>query len=148
MSIQPPTTQPTTSGRVGAPPSYAGSAIADRYELGRAGEGAVVRWYESEGYTHLASRVRCRAGELDAIVRSPEGAVVFVEVKTRRGTRFGAAEAVNARKFATMRRCAGEWLQREHIPVSTPVRFDVCEVRFDGAAFHARRFKGVEDGAC
>lgn len=132
----------------GAPPCHPTSAIADQYALGRAGEDAVVRWYEREGYTYLDSRVRCKAGELDAIMLAPDSTVVFIEVKTRRGGQYGGAEAVGEKKLATMRRCASEWLERGPLRGYCAVRFDVCEVLFDGAGFTARRYEGVEDGAC
>ena len=76
----------------------------DQWELGRAGEHAAIRWYEDEGYTLLGHRQRMRAGEIDAVVEDEDGTVVFVEVKSRRGTAFGAAEAVTTKKLNTLRR--------------------------------------------
>lgn len=154
MSNRPPATAPhrpirrTARGDTSGPPPHPTSEFADQYALGRAGEGAAVCWYEEDGYTHLASRVRCRAGELDAVMLAPDGTVVFIEVKTRRGGRYGGAEAVGAKKLATMRRCAAEWLERRPDQGYAPVRFDVCELIFDAGGFHARRYEGVEDGAC
>lgn len=138
----------TARGDTSGPPPHPVSEFADQYALGRAGEGAAVCWYEEDGYTHLASRVRCRAGELDAVTLAPDGTVVFVEVKTRRGGQYGGAEAVGAKKLATMRRCATEWLERRPEQGYAPVRFDVCELIFDADGFRARRYEGVEDGAC
>lgn len=154
MSNRPPATvqrrpiRRTARGDTSGPPPNPNSVFADQYALGRAGEGAAVSWYEEDGYTHLASRVRCRAGELDAVMLAPDGTVVFVEVKTRRGGQYGGAEAVGAKKLATMRRCAAEWLARRPERGHAPVRFDVCELIFDAGGFRARRFEGVEDGAC
>ena len=138
----------TTRGNTDRPPGHPDSLIADQYALGKAGEAAAVRWYEEMGCRLLGARVRCRAGELDAIMLDADGTVVFVEVKTRRSGEYGGAEAVTAKKLATMRRCAAEWLSRHPEAGPRTVRFDVVDVRFDGATFTARRYEGVDDGAC
>lgn len=119
-----------------------------QYELGRAGEQVAIRWYEDEGYTLLGHRQRMRAGEIDAVVEDDDGTVVFVEVKSRRGSAFGAAEAVTTKKLATMRRCAAQWLEEYSADAYRPVRFDVVEVVFAGEDYILRRYPGVEDGAC
>ena len=119
-----------------------------QYELGRAGEKAAIRWYEDEGYTLLGHRQRMRAGEIDAVVEDEDGTIVFVEVKSRRGGAFGAAEAVTAKKLNTMRRCAAQWMEQCGAGEYRPIRFDVVEVVFDGEEYILRRFPGVEDGAC
>lgn len=119
-----------------------------QYELGRAGEKAAIRWYEDEGYTLLGHRQRMRAGEIDAVVEDEDGTIVFVEVKSRRGGAFGAAEAVTAKKLNTMRRCAAQWMEERSAGEFRPLRFDVVEVVFDGEDYILRRFPGVEDGAC
>lgn len=114
----------------------------DQWELGRAGEHAAIRWYEDEGYTLLGHRQRMRAGEIDAVVEDEDGTVVFVEVKSRRGTAFGAAEAVTSKKLNTMRRCAAQWLDKYSQDQYRPIRFDVVEVVFDGEDYILRRFPG------
>jgi putative endonuclease len=91
----------------------------------------VATWYAAAGYTVLARNWRVRAGELDLVLRSG-GVLVFCEVKTRRGARFGEPfEAVTARKQARIRGLAREWLSatRQRAEV---VRFDVASVRPTG----------------
>ncbi|PAT13411.1 YraN family protein [Corynebacterium hadale] len=122
--------------------------LNDQYELGYAGEAGAIAWYEELGYQLLAHRARVKAGEIDAVLRAPDGTIVFLEVKTRRGTAFGAAESVTPRKLATMRRCAGQWLSQHHLPEARWARFDVVEAVFDGTQLHFHCFEGVEDGAC
>ncbi len=121
---------------------------ATQYALGRAGEQAAVERYEAEGYQTLGVRVRMHAGELDAIFEDADGTIVFVEVKSRAGVDFGAAEAVTAKKLATMRRCAAQWLDRQDFGAYRSVRFDVVECLFTEDGVDMVRFEGVEDGAC
>ncbi len=99
-----------------------------RRALGDAGESAAVRHLERRGYRILARNARAGRVEID-VVAERRGVVVFVEVKTRSGARFGRGEeAVDARKRARLVRGAAAWL-REHRPRARSVRFDViaCE---------------------
>lgn len=117
----------------------------DQWVLGNLGESNTATWYEEMGYKILQLGYRTRRGEIDVIAQAEDGTVVFIEVKTRRGRNFGAAEAVTARKLGRMRSAAMEWLADKPY---TPVRFDVVEVLFDGHEFFFRLYQGVEDGAC
>lgn len=121
------------------------SVHADNDYLAVAGEGFACGVYEREGYELIDARVRTAAGELDLIMRAPDGTVVFVEVKTRSGRAFGAAEAVTAKKLRTMRRCAAQWLEDKPW---AQVRFDVAEVLFTGEAASIQIFEDVDRGAC
>jgi putative endonuclease len=62
-----------------------------RQGLGAAGERHARGHLERLGYQFIAANWRCKAGELDLIMREGD-VVVFVEVKTRRGARLGMAE--------------------------------------------------------
>jgi putative endonuclease len=62
-----------------------------RQGLGAAGERLARRHLEQLGYAFIAANWRYPGGELDLIMRDGE-ALVFVEVKTRRGEQLGAAE--------------------------------------------------------
>ncbi|SDR91850.1 YraN family protein [Corynebacterium timonense] len=115
-----------------------------KQNLGRAGEDYARRFYETHGYELIDARVRTAAGELDLIMRAPEGAIVVVEVKTRRGRAFGAAEAVTAKKLATMRRGAAEWLRGRPY---THVRFDVAEVLIADGAATIQIYEDVDHGS-
>jgi putative endonuclease len=102
--------------------------VDPRRALGDAGEEAVVHWYRGAGYQVLDRNWRCREGELDLVVARP-GEIVFCEVKTRRGSGFGApAEAVTRVKQRRLRALAARWLQ-EHADVhARDLRFDVASV--------------------
>ena len=71
----------------------------ERKKRGDRGEAAVADALERRGCAILERQYRCRWGEIDLIVRDPEGVLCFVEVKTR-STRAIAAprEAVTAAK--------------------------------------------------
>jgi len=83
--------------------------MADKDELGRAGEDRAAQYLTHLGYTVLARNWRCRAGEIDLVVADARD-VVVVEVKTRRGVDFGHPfEAIDARKRVRLWRLAVAW---------------------------------------
>ena len=98
-----------------------------RRALGVSGEDAVAAWYVSNGYEVVERNWRCRAGELDLILRRGR-TFVFCEVKTRTSDAFGApVEAVTRNKQVRLRHLAARWL--EDAPMRpTEIRFDVASV--------------------
>jgi putative endonuclease len=99
-----------------------------RRALGVAGEAAVARWYEAAGYTVLDRNWRCREGELD-LVTMRGLTIVFCEVKTRRGSAFGAPfEAVTVSKQRRLRTLALRWLAAHPDRRANELRFDVASV--------------------
>jgi putative endonuclease len=109
--------------------------VTTRTELGAIGEDLAATFLMDEGLSVLDRNWRCREGELDIVARD-RTAIVFCEVKTRRGTGFGyPVEAVTYAKRRRLRVLAQRWLAAhdEHAP---EVRFDVIGVllRPDGLA--------------
>lgn len=97
--------------------------------LGRYGEELAEQHLLAAGMQVLDRNWRCREGELDLVAREPDGTVVFVEVKTRSGTGFGApAEAVGIRKAAKVRQVACRWLAERRPPGAGDLRFDVIAI--------------------
>lgn len=87
--------------------------MADKDALGRAGEMRAVRYLQEAGYAILDRNWRCAEGEID-IVAAAGGAIVVVEVKTRRTGLFGHPfEAIDERKRLRLWRLAAAW-RREH----------------------------------
>lgn len=115
-----------------------------RATLGRLGEGRAAELYRRRGAEILARNVSYPVGELDLIVREPDGTVVFVEVKTRSGPGFGGAEAVTGEKLARLRRAAARWLTGRP---GEAVRFDVVVLTATGRGFEVDVYEGVEHGA-
>ncbi|GAA5198880.1 YraN family protein [Microbacterium jejuense] len=83
--------------------------MAEKDELGRAGEDRAAHYFTELGYAVLARNWRCGVGEIDLVVADARN-VVVVEVKTRRGEAFGHPfEAIDARKRARLWRLAVAW---------------------------------------
>jgi putative endonuclease len=95
--------------------------------VGAYGERQAVRFLSEQGMRLLDRNWRCADGEIDIVARDGE-VLVFCEVKTRRGLRFGApSEAVVPAKVRRLRRLAAQWLAASGIHPAE-VRFDVVSV--------------------
>lgn len=95
--------------------------------IGGKGEDIAVKYLRKQKYKIIDRNFRCNFGEIDVIARDGSY-IVFVEVKSRRDTKFGMPrEAVDARKQQTIVRCAKFWLTINNL-VGSPTRFDVVEV--------------------
>jgi putative endonuclease len=96
---------------------------------GDAAERTARAMLERAGLVWLASNVRCKVGEIDLVMRDRD-ALVFVEVRRRRSSRFGgAAASVDARKQLRLQRAAQFFLQRRYGARDWPAcRFDVVAI--------------------
>ncbi len=87
---------------------------------------------QARGYCILERNFRCRYGEID-LVAEHEGELVFIEVKTRRGTSFGRPEeAVTFRKQQKILEVAAFYLDMHHCS-QRAWRIDVVAVQFSQA---------------
>jgi putative endonuclease len=112
-------------GRVGSAHQAAGAAAEDRAlaHLRRHGLELECRNYR------VARGPGARGGEIDLVMREPDGTLVFVEVRARRDAGHGgAAASVVAAKRARVVLAARHYLMRMAPP--PPCRFDV--VALDG----------------
>jgi putative endonuclease len=101
--------------------------VPTRNELGSHGERIAASYLTGRGFQVLDRNWRCREGELDIVARHGD-ALVFCEVKTRRGVGYGhPVEAVTPAKQRRLRVLAHRWLSAhdEHAP---ELRFDVVGV--------------------
>ena len=102
-------------------------------QLGKLGEDMAAEYLEQNGLVILQRNYRSHSGEIDIIAAG--GKILhFVEVKTRRGSRFGPpAESVNRKKLRHMRSAAAEFLnQTRGMPGSDRVpQFDVIEIQIN-----------------
>ena len=103
-----------------------------RRHLGRLGEDLAAAHLERLGYRIVARNHRTRHGELD-VVAADAGALVFVEVKTRRARRPGRAwEALHPAKRLQVRRMAAAFLSEvPDRPTREELRFDAIGVTID-----------------
>lgn len=111
-----------------------------RRHLGNAGETLAAQHLATAGLTVLARNWRCSVGELDIIAQevapnyvTGEAAatwLVLVEVRTRRGDRFGSAlQSLTPRKQAKLREVALHYVQTIAWP--GPWRIDLVAIQLD-----------------
>lgn len=108
-----------------------------RKRLGDDGERLAATWLEARGYRVVARNWRCAYGEIDLIVEpvalaivagSAATELVFVEVKTRRGTAMGTPEeAITPTKQRRLIAAAQTYLA-EHDSEQRPYCIDVVAV--------------------
>jgi putative endonuclease len=101
--------------------------VSTTSDLGAHGERIATAYLTDAGLRMLDRNWRCREGELDIVAREGD-ALVFCEVKTRRGVGYGhPVEAVIPPKQRRLRLLAQRWLAAhdEHAP---ELRFDVVGV--------------------
>jgi len=113
-----------------------------RAALGARGEQLAVDHLAAAGLTVVSRNWRCADGELDVVAREGD-ALVFCEVKTRSGSRYGTPlEAVTPAKQARLRYLAGRWLAAhdEHAP---RLRFDVVGVVVAGGRVTVQHLRGA-----
>jgi putative endonuclease len=117
--------------------------MAAKDAVGAYGERVAVRHLQDAGMVVLDRNWRCRDGEIDVVARDGT-TLVFCEVKTRRGSGYGApAEAVVPAKVQRLRRLAIRWLAESglHPP---ELRFDVVAVQARGrGAAEVEHLRGV-----
>jgi len=101
-----------------------------RATTGRLGEAWAIDYLVRQGYEIIETNYRRPFGEVDIIARE-QGALVFIEVKTRRSRRFGGpSEAVDGRKQRQLSRIAQHYLAQHRLGDSA-ARFDVVGVILD-----------------
>ena len=105
--------------------------MSDLPGLGQRGETLGWNFLKKQGYALMEKNYRTRLGEIDVVARKDQ-TVVFIEIKTRRDTRFGLPEeAVDWRKRQKLSRLAESYLQEKGLE-DQPVRFDILSITWDG----------------
>jgi putative endonuclease len=102
-----------------------------KQKLGKHGEETAASYLRQQGYTILARNWRCPVGEIDIVAREGE-ILAFVEVRTRRGGRFGTPEeSITPAKQAKLVEVAQTYLQ-EVGPEDVAWRIDVVAIEMGG----------------
>ena len=106
-------------------------------ETGKTGEDLAAEYLAGKGYTVMGRNYRFQRSEVDIVAFQPAkewergGEMVFVEVKTRRGTGFGhPEEAITEEKKRHLIRAAKAWLHENKMD-RTPARFDVLAITIE-----------------
>jgi len=126
------------------PHDRSAGAAASTKSVGDAAEDAALRHLQQAGLRLVQRNYRTPGrggGEIDLIMRAPDGTTVFVEVRRRSNTRHGGAGAsISATKQRRIVFAARHYLMR--LTVMPPCRFDVVLLEPQGlqwlqAAFDA-----------
>lgn len=94
---------------------------------GQHGEQVAAEFLQRRGYRIQQQNYRCREGEID-IIAWDGPTLVFVEVKTKGQTMFGAPQAmVDRHKQQKLVQAAMVYVQHQRVP-HVDVRFDVVAI--------------------
>lgn len=114
-----------------------------RIDLGAFGERVAAAHLEAKGYRIVGRNFRTREGEIDIIAES-EGALVFVEVRTRRGDEFGSAgESVTARKTAHLVAVAQAYAQSQDWAGDQRIDVVTVSLAADGRVLAVEHIEGA-----
>jgi len=101
-----------------------------RHLLGHRAEDATATWLTTRGWTILARRWRCPAGELDLVALDPSGVLVAIEVKLRSSGRVGdPLETVDAQRLRRLRAALGRFSRVSARSTAEGVRVDLVVAR-------------------
>jgi putative endonuclease len=110
--------------------------------FGELGERIAERWLRRQGWRVVQRRFRNGHRDID-LVAERDGVVAFVEVKARRGDRFGdPVEAVNWKKQRELGRSARVWIDR-HGRAPEAYRFDVIGILVAGQRVRIRHVENA-----
>jgi putative endonuclease len=105
--------------------------VKNRREDGRRGEAVAARHLADKGFRIIEQNAAFRFGELDIVAESPDGYLVFVEVKASLSSHAGdPAFKVDRKKQAQIYRMAEIYLAKNG-RVDRKCRFDVVTVVFN-----------------
>jgi putative endonuclease len=102
--------------------------MAQHNETGFAGEKLAVEWLTAKGFVIKESNWRCRHWEVDIIAVKGD-TLHFIEVKTRRSTKFGnPEESINKQKMKNLKDAAEQYQHKN--PGWKWIQFDVLAILF------------------
>ncbi|MCD5413979.1 MAG: YraN family protein [Clostridiales bacterium] len=96
-------------------------------KIGAYGEEVSEKFLIDKGYKILHTNYKTKIGEIDIIAKK-DNVICYIEVKTRRSTKFGMpCEAVNYKKQKIYRMVASRYV-KHYANKTVDFRFDVIEV--------------------
>ncbi|HEY3540074.1 MAG TPA: YraN family protein [Trinickia sp.] len=108
--------------------NFCGRAQSKR--LGSVFEGFALEYLQRQRLRFVARNVTCRGGEIDLVMREPDGVLVFVEVRARAGSRYGGAVASVGREKQRRIVRAAQYFLAKRGDTTSACRFDI--VAYDG----------------
>ena len=117
-----------------------------RHLLGLRAEAATAAWLDAAGWTILARRWRCPAGELDLVALDPGGSLVALEVKVRSSVRAGdPLESVGRGRVHRLRAALVQFRAAIEMPASAGLRIDLVAIRQMGdGRWRMARYAGID----
>lgn len=116
-------------------------------QLGAVGERDAQKFLEKKGYKFVDRNYLTRWGELDLIMESADGVVVFVEVKSRIASEVGSPlEQIDQDKMSHLKRAIEMYLHQRGWD-ERPARLDAVGITYEWAGGKMRpvKFEHVED---
>lgn len=98
-------------------------------DKGKRGEDLAAAFLKEQGLQLLEQNVRCVLGEIDLVAKDGR-TLVFVEVRSRAGDRFGLPEASVSRAKQRRLTLLAKWYLQRHRLEHQPARFDVIAIRW------------------
>ena len=104
--------------------------MAAHNDKGKEGEEMAAAWFTEKGYEILHRNWKASYYEID-IIASKNDTLHFVEVKTRKSSKFGFPEdSVTKKKFRDLQNAANQFLNRN--PRYKWVQFDILSIIHPG----------------
>ena len=114
--------------------------------FGHEGELAAAERASQKGYEVLGMNYRVVGGEIDLILKSPDGVIVFAEVKSRANVRYGYPEdAVTPAKKEHILRAAYQYLDENFPDEDVPWRIDIMALIYDRDKTEIKDFRWYEN---
>ncbi len=102
--------------------------ISYKQKIGYWGEEKAAEFLSARGYSIVDHNYRSPYGEIDLIAEK-DGEIIFIEVKTRRGEKYGFPEdAITLTKRSHLVAAASYYIQ-SHFSVEVGWRIDVIAIR-------------------
>jgi len=118
--------------------------MATKYQTGMQGQRGAEAFLLANGYNILERNYRIRTGEVDLIAEQNEY-IVFIEVKTRKGLKFGLpCESVSIKKRQRIVHTAMHYISVKNLD-NHNFRFDVMEVYADTSGVQVNHIENAFD---
>ena len=112
----------------------------EKRKTGDDGESAAVRFFEKNRWRIIARNYSCKLGEIDIIAEHPDKKhISFIEVKTRKNTKFGLpCEFVGRNKQRRLKRTAEVFLFQNPYYRNHEMSMDIFEVLKNNGNIYVR----------